>query len=188
MMHIFLTNDDGVEAPGIRAMALALSSMARVTVLAPHHGRSSCSSSLTLHQYLRVWEKPSYGEGIRVFACNGTTADCCKVALEYWLRDDRPDLLVSGINNGYNTGSDCLYSGTVAGAMEDLFRDSLHGRISGDRKKTGIPRRRRGLCRAYHPPVFCRAPLQGHPESQYSRRGGHELGRHQGDEARLPAL
>lgn len=121
MMHIFLTNDDGVEAPGIRAMALALSSMARVTVLAPHHGRSSCSSSLTLHQYLRVWEKPSYGEGIRVFACNGTTADCCKVALEYWLRDDRPDLLVSGINNGYNTGSDCLYSGTVAGAMEGTF-------------------------------------------------------------------
>ncbi len=120
-MHIYLTNDDGVEAPGIKAMARALSSVARVTVLAPHHGRSSCSSSLTLHQYLRVWPKPSYGENISVFACNGTTADCCKVALEYWLRDDRPDLIVSGINNGYNTGSDCLYSGTVAGAMEGTF-------------------------------------------------------------------
>lgn len=120
-MHIFLTNDDGVEAPGIRAMARALSSLGRVTVLAPHHGRSSCSSSLTLHQYLRVWPKPSYGEGIDVFACNGTTADCCKVALEYWLREDKPDLIVSGINNGYNTGSDCLYSGTVAGAMEGTF-------------------------------------------------------------------
>lgn len=121
MIHVFLTNDDGVEAPGIRAMALALSSLARVTVVAPHHGRSSCSSSLTLHQYLRVWPKNSMGENISVFACNGTTADCCKISLEYLLREDKPDLIVSGINNGYNTGSDCLYSGTVAGAMEGTF-------------------------------------------------------------------
>lgn len=121
MRHIFLTNDDGVEAPGIKAMARALSTSARVTVLAPHHGRSSCSSSLTLHQYLRVWPKDSYGENITVYACNGTTADCCKIALEYWLVGDRPDLIVSGVNNGYNTGSDCLYSGTVAGAMEGTF-------------------------------------------------------------------
>ncbi len=120
-MHVFLTNDDGVEAPGIRAMAQALSGFARVTVVAPHHGRSSCSSSLTLHQYLRVWPKPSMGDHTSVFACNGTTADCCKISLEYILREDRPDLIVSGINNGYNTGSDCLYSGTVAGAMEGTF-------------------------------------------------------------------
>lgn len=187
-MHIFLTNDDGVEAPGIRAMALALSSMARVTVLAPHHGRSSCSSSLTLHQYLRVWEKPSYGEGIRVFACNGTTADCCKVALEYWLRTTGRIFWCRASTTATIRAATACTAAPWPVPWRDLFRDSLHGRISGDRKKTGIPRRRRGLCRAYHPPVFCRAPLQGHPESQYSRRGGHELGRHQGDEARLPAL
>lgn len=121
MMHIFLTNDDGVEAPGIRAMAKALEGLARITVIAPHRGRSSCSSSLTLQQYLRLWEKDSWGENITVYACTGTTADCCKLGLEYWLRDDRPDLIVSGINNGFNTGSDCLYSGTVAGAMEGVF-------------------------------------------------------------------
>lgn len=120
-MHIFLTNDDGFEAPGIRAMALALAKLGRVTVVAPNRGRSSCSSSLTLQQYLRLWHKESYGENISVLACSGTTADCCKLALEYWLRDDMPDLIVSGINNGFNTGSDCLYSGTVAGAMEGSF-------------------------------------------------------------------
>lgn len=120
-MHIFLTNDDGYEAPGIRAMALALAKIGRVTVLAPNKGRSSCSSSLTLQQYLRLWHKKSYGDNISVLACSGTTADCCKLALEHWLRDDMPDILVSGINNGFNTGSDCLYSGTVAGAMEGTF-------------------------------------------------------------------
>lgn len=120
-MHIFLTNDDGYEAPGIKAMALALSRLGRVTVIAPNKGRSSCSSSLTLQQYLRLWHKESYGENISVLACSGTTADCCKLALEHWLRDDMPDLLVSGVNNGFNTGSDCLYSGTVAGAMEGTF-------------------------------------------------------------------
>lgn len=120
-MHIFLTNDDGYEAPGIKAMALALSRIGRVTVLAPNRGRSSCSSSLTLQQYIRLWHKESYGDNISVLSCSGTTADCCKLALEHWLRDDMPDLLVSGVNNGFNTGSDCLYSGTVAGAMEGTF-------------------------------------------------------------------
>lgn len=120
-MHIFLTNDDGFEAPGIRAMALVLAKLGRVTVIAPSRGRSSCSSSLTLQQYLRLWHKDSYGDNITVLACSGTTADCCKLALEYWLRDDKPDLIVSGVNNGFNTGSDCLYSGTVAGAMEGSF-------------------------------------------------------------------
>lgn len=120
-MHIFLTNDDGYEAPGIRAVALELAKISRVTVVAPHKGRSSCSSSLTLQQYLRLWKKDSWGENITVLSCSGTTADCCKLALEHWLKDDKPDLIVSGINNGFNTGSDCLYSGTVAGAMEGSF-------------------------------------------------------------------
>lgn len=120
-MHIFLTNDDGFEAPGIIAMAKELAKLGRVTVIAPDKGRSSCSSSLSLQTYLRLWYKESYGEHIEVLACSGTTADCCKLGLEHWLKEDMPDLIVSGINNGYNTGSDCLYSGTVAGALEGVF-------------------------------------------------------------------
>lgn len=120
-MHIFLTNDDGFEAPGIIAMAKELAKLGRVTVIAPDKGRSSCSSSLSLQTFLRLWYKESYGDHIQVLACSGTTADCCKLGLEHWLKNDMPDLIVSGINNGYNTGSDCLYSGTVAGALEGAF-------------------------------------------------------------------
>ncbi|MDY6084518.1 MAG: 5'/3'-nucleotidase SurE [Dialister sp.] len=120
-MHIFLTNDDGFESPGIISLARKLSALGRVTVIAPNRGRSSCSSSLTLQEYLRLWHKESYGENITVLTASGTTADCCKLALDRWIADDLPDLIVSGINNGWNLGSDCLYSGTVAGAMEGIF-------------------------------------------------------------------
>lgn len=119
--HILLTNDDGYEAPGIRGLAKALASFARVTVICPHRARSSCSSSLTLHEYLRMWKRVPFCEGIEVLTVNGTTADCGKIALEYYLKDDRPDLIVSGANNGFNVGTDCLYSGTVAGIMEGIY-------------------------------------------------------------------
>ena len=95
-MHIFLTNDDGYEAPGIVAMAKKLVALGRVTVIAPDKGRSSCSSSLSLQTYLRLWYKESYGENITVLACSGTTADCAKLALCHWLKSDMPDLIVSG--------------------------------------------------------------------------------------------
>ena len=120
-MHIFITNDDGFEAPGIIALAKKMASLGRVTVIAPHQGRSSCSSSLSLQMFIRLWHKESYGDYISVLSCSGTTADCCKLGLEHWLKEDKPDLILSGINNGYNTGSDCLYSGTVAGALEGVF-------------------------------------------------------------------
>lgn len=81
-MHIFMTNDDGFESPGLIEMAKKLARLGRVTVIAPNRGRSSCSSSLSLQTYLRMWHKESYGENISVLSCNGTTADCCKLALE----------------------------------------------------------------------------------------------------------
>ena len=88
-MHIFMTNDDGFESPGIIEMAKRLARLGRVTVIAPNRGRSSCSSSLSLQTYLRMWKKESYGENITVLSCNGTTADCCKLGLEHWLRNDK---------------------------------------------------------------------------------------------------
>lgn len=122
-MRILLTNDDGYEAPGIRALALGLATLGEVTVIAPDGGRSSCSSALSLRTPVKLVKRESYGEGIRVISCSGTTADCAKLALEYWMKDGLPDLIVSGINEGYNVGSDCLYSGTVAGALEGSFFD-----------------------------------------------------------------
>ena len=120
-MHIFVTNDDGVAAPGIRTLARALSALAKITVIAPAEGVSSCSSALSLRKPMKLKKQQSYGENIEVYSLTGTTGDCCKLALEYWLKDDLPDLIVSGINDGFNTGSDCLYSGTVAGALEGIF-------------------------------------------------------------------
>ena len=122
-MRILLTNDDGYEAPGIRALALGLAALGEVTVIAPDGGRSSCSSALSLRTPVVLTKRDSYGEGTRVISCSGTTADCAKLGLEYWMKDARPDLIVSGINEGYNVGSDCLYSGTVAGALEGSFFD-----------------------------------------------------------------
>ena len=65
-MHIFMTNDDGFESPGLIEMAKKLSRLGRVTVIAPNRGRSSCSSSLSLQTYLRMWHKESYGENISI--------------------------------------------------------------------------------------------------------------------------
>jgi 5'-nucleotidase len=120
-MRILLTNDDGFEAPGIIAMAKALAPLGEVTVIAPDGGRSSCSSALSLRTPVHLEKREGYGEGIEVISCSGTTADCAKLGLEYWMKDCLPDLIISGINEGYNVGSDCLYSGTVAGAMEGSF-------------------------------------------------------------------
>ena len=113
-----MTNDDGYDAPGFKALALAVSDYARVTGVAPDRQRSSCSSGLTLRQFLSCREEIGYGEHIRVFSVGGMPADCCKLALDGILAHDMPDLIVSGANDGFNIGSDCLYSGTVAGAME----------------------------------------------------------------------
>lgn len=115
-----MTNDDGYRSPGLRILAEEIRKMARVTIISPEKGVSSCSNALTLRKPLRL-KKKKEDKNIIVYSLNGTTGDCCKIALEYILKDDLPDLIVSGMNDGYNTGSDCLYSGTVAGAMESIF-------------------------------------------------------------------
>ncbi len=120
-MHILLTNDDGYRAVGIRMLARKLSAFARVTVYAPLEQKSTCSSSMTLRTCIRVRKIKREIEDVPVFAVDGTTADCCKIALCSALKDDMPDMIVSGMNYGYNVGSDFLYSGTVAGALESIF-------------------------------------------------------------------
>lgn len=111
-MKILLTNDDGYQATGLLALYAALQRVAEVEVIAPEQNNSAKSNALTLHAPLSVRRA---GNGFRYV--NGTPADCVHVALT-GLLDYRPDLVVSGINNGANMGDDTIYSGTVGAAME----------------------------------------------------------------------
>ena len=111
-MNILISNDDGYQAPGIVALYEALRDLGRVEVVAPEHNNSAKSNALTLHSPLYVHQASN---GFRYL--NGTPADCVHVALT-GLLGYRPDLVVSGINNGANMGDDTIYSGTVGAAME----------------------------------------------------------------------
>lgn len=111
-MKILISNDDGYQAPGIVALHDALQSIADVEVVAPEHNNSAKSNALTLHSPLYVHRAAN---GFRYV--NGTPADCVHIALT-GLLGYRPDLVVSGINNGANMGDDTIYSGTVGAAME----------------------------------------------------------------------
>ena len=111
-MKILLSNDDGYQAPGIVALYEAIKDLGEVEVVAPEHNNSAKSNALTLHSPLYVHRA---GNGFRYV--NGTPADCVHVALT-GLLGYKPDLVVSGINNGANMGDDTIYSGTVGAAME----------------------------------------------------------------------
>jgi len=112
---ILITNDDGVHAPGIKALAEALRPLGEVWTVAPDREVSACAQSLTLTHPLRA-EKVEE----RVFAVDGTPADCVNLALVKLL-PRRPALVAAGINRGGNLGDDVFYSGTVGGAREGTF-------------------------------------------------------------------
>lgn len=112
-MNILISNDDGVFAPGIIALANALREIAHVTIVAPESERSGYSSALTLDRPLRPIQISK-----DVWAVNGTPADCVYLSMNGLFSDREFDLVVSGINSGPNLGDDVLYSGTVGAAFE----------------------------------------------------------------------
>ena len=114
-MKILISNDDGYLAPGIIALADALAPIAEIVVVAPDSNRSGSSNSLTLDRHLSV-QRAENG----FYFVNGTPSDCVHIALT-GLLNFRPDLIVSGINQGQNMGDDTLYSGTVAAATEGFL-------------------------------------------------------------------
>ena len=114
-MHVLISNDDGVDAPGIRVLAQSLGRLGRVTLVAPDRDRSGASNSLTLDQPIRVVQLED-----GVYRVAGTPTDCVHLAL-CGLLDDDPDIVISGINNAANLGDDVIYSGTVAAAMEGRY-------------------------------------------------------------------
>jgi 5'/3'-nucleotidase len=114
-MRILIANDDGYLAPGLAALVKACEGLGELDVVAPEQNASGTSNSLTLNRPLSVY---TAANGVRYI--NGTPSDCVHVALTGLLAQ-RPDLVVSGINQGANMGDDTLYSGTVAAAMEGFL-------------------------------------------------------------------
>ena len=112
MPQILITNDDGVHSEGIRVLAEVLAPLGTCTTVAPIQEASAIGHALTLRRPLRV-EAISPG----VFAIDGTPTDCVNIAITHILKG-KPDLIVSGINKGWNIGDDVTYSGTVSGALE----------------------------------------------------------------------
>ncbi|MBV7316722.1 5'/3'-nucleotidase SurE [Shewanella sp. NIFS-20-20] len=114
-MQILVSNDDGVQAPGIFALTQALTSLGEVLTVAPDRNCSAASNSLTLTNPLRIHRLEN-----GYIQVNGTPTDCVHLAIRQ-LCPSEPDIVVSGINAGANLGDDTLYSGTVAAAMEGRF-------------------------------------------------------------------
>lgn len=120
-MNLLISNDDGIYSLGVRALANQLAQAGHtVTVVCPDRERSATGHGLTLHQPIRASLVESvFHPSVQAWACSGTPADCVKLAL-WALLDQKPDLVLSGINHGANLGTDVLYSGTVSAAMEGL--------------------------------------------------------------------
>lgn len=119
MKHILITNDDGYEAVGIRALIEALSPIAKITVVAPAMNKSACGHSLTLDRPLRMLQIDDDFYKVD----DGTPTDCIFISLNNLFKSEyKPDLVVSGINIGANMGEDITYSGTAAGAMEAVLQ------------------------------------------------------------------
>ena len=116
-MRILVTNDDGIDAPGIRKLVQIALKFGEVTVIAPDSQRSAASHQSTFGTPLRIKEHGFGIEGVKAYALSGTPADCVRVGVLKMV-EPKPDLVLSGINNGFNMASDIQYSGTVGAAFE----------------------------------------------------------------------
>src|SRR5919201_938844 len=140
-MRILLTNDDGVLAPGLRALRKELLKLGEVVVVAPAAEQSAVGHSITLLTPLLVQEVMEESGQFMGWAVEGRPADCVKLALSELLPDP-PDLIVSGLNAGSNAGINVLYSGTVAAAIEGAFfhRTSIAVSLEYTKPKLDFPR------------------------------------------------
>ncbi len=120
-MDILLVNDDGIYSQGILTLAKKLSEENNVTVVAPQGQMSGVGHAFTLYEYVN-FVKMDILKDVHCYAVNGTPADCVKVAINIIL-DKTPDLIISGINKGFNLGTDIFYSGTVNAALEGAIHN-----------------------------------------------------------------
>src|ERR1041384_5153129 len=129
MPEILVTNDDGVHSEGIKVLAAALNHLGNVTVVAPMQEASAIGHALTLRRPLRIETIAA-----RTFGIDGTPTDCVNLAISHVIKH-KPDLIVSGINKGWNLGDDVTYSGTVSGALEGALLGIPSIAISAERVK-----------------------------------------------------
>lgn len=115
-MNILITNDDGINAPGIIALAKEVSKEHNVIIVAPREQKSASSHSISIHNPIKIREEVIEGLNCKAFSVLGTPADCTQVGLSFL--EDNIDIVISGINKGLNLGIDILYSGTVSAAIE----------------------------------------------------------------------
>ena len=118
--RILITNDDGIDALGLRILVETAKKFGDVTIIAPDGQRSASSHHCVFGKPLIIKEIDYGVEGVKAYSCNGTPADCARAGI-LKLMDPRPDILLSGINEGYNISSDIQYSGTVGAALESVF-------------------------------------------------------------------
>lgn len=118
---ILITNDDSVDAPGIHHLAECVRSLGDVYIVAPAHPHSGQSAALTVGAPLRIVEKPSATDGVRLFTVNGTPVDCIKLAL-HTIVPRQPDIIFSGINHGSNSAVNVTYSGTMGAVLEGCMQ------------------------------------------------------------------
>ncbi|WOD44377.1 5'/3'-nucleotidase SurE [Hwangdonia lutea] len=114
---ILVTNDDGINAPGIRALIEVINTIGDVVVVAPDSPQSGMGHAITINSTLYVWQINSDNEPQLEYCCSGTPADCVKLGVREIL-DRKPDLCVSGINHGSNSSINVIYSGTMSAAIE----------------------------------------------------------------------
>ena len=119
---ILVTNDDGITAPGIRALIAVMNTIGDVVVVAPDSPQSGMGHAITINSTLHI-EKITVDDGAQEeYSCSGTPADCVKLGVKQIL-DRRPDLCVSGINHGSNSSINVIYSGTMSAAIEAGIED-----------------------------------------------------------------
>ena len=119
-MNILITNDDGIEAAGLRRLAEAASKLGEVWIVAPDTERSAAAHSLTIRTPVDLSEYPYRMERVRAYTCSGMPTDCVRIGITSLLPAP-PDYVLAGINFGYNIASDIQYSATVAAALEAAF-------------------------------------------------------------------
>ena len=121
MRKIMVTNDDGIGSDGLIRLVKAAKVFGEVYVVAPDGQRSAASHSITLHDEMIIYPYEYPIEGVKAFTCSGTPADCVRVG-SLNLMDRKPDVVLSGVNHGYNVATDIQYSATVGAAFEAAFQ------------------------------------------------------------------
>ncbi len=133
-MKILLTNDDGIHSEGLKELKKSLKKLGRITVVAPDQERSGTGHSSSIYKTIsckEMWSnKSSCG-----YALSGTPVDCIIIGLEELCAQEKPDIIISGINEGLNLGRDIFYSGTVGAAIEGGFHDIFSIAVSIDKKE-----------------------------------------------------